>query len=144
MHQLLKILMVLVVVGLASCKSGTTRERELALIWTSNDASAKERCDAINRCFTNGTPIVRVVGTLGNNYTLVIPYSGITSPGGRLTRGLLYELGDGRQISIGTTAALDENEMAANFTGAGVLQSLPLSESEKRMTNANHERQPEH
>jgi hypothetical protein len=144
MYQLLNLFMVTLVVGFAGCKSGVTRERELARIWTSNDASANERCNAINRCFTNGTPITRVVGVLGKHYLLVIPYSGITSPGGRLTRSLLYELDDRQQISVGTTAGLDENEMAANFTGAGVLQILLPRESEKRMTNASHERQPEH
>lgn len=128
-HRTAKVLLELLtlMLVLVACTSARTPQEKLARLWASKDASANERCVAINQCFTNGTPISQVVAVLGNNYLLVIPYSGITAPGGTLTRSLDYELGGGKSITIGTTARLDGDELAAKFTGAGVLQLTPLT-----------------
>jgi len=122
--------LVILTLVLGACGSAHTPEQSLARLWSSKDTSAKERCDAINRCFSNGTPISQVVAVLGNNYVLLIPYSGITSPGGTLTRSLIYESGGGKSIMIGTSAPLDGDELASKFTGAVVLQTIPLADLE--------------
>src|SRR5262245_27237674 len=42
---------------------------ELSRIWQAAGRSVRERADAVNRAFTNGTPIPVVVAALGTNYT---------------------------------------------------------------------------
>lgn len=137
------VLIITLAIGFPACTpSPPTPSQELAHIWSSTNTSAVERRDAINRCFTNGTPISRVVASLGKNYELVIPYSGITLDGSKLTRSLNYRLSSREFIGIGTTAALDEDELTGRFTGAGVCQLIPLSEFEVAKTNGNEGSQP--
>jgi hypothetical protein len=40
-------------------------EQSLRAIWSGTNATVQQRVAAVNSCFTNGTPIKRVVGVLG-------------------------------------------------------------------------------
>ena len=60
----------LLAVAVCGCNSNSTpAERELQHVWTAPKSSVEERAVAINRCFTNGTPISSVVALLGTNHS---------------------------------------------------------------------------
>src|ERR1051325_11933383 len=42
---------------------------ELLRIWRAPDKSVRQRAEAVNRAFTNGTPVSVVVAALGTNFT---------------------------------------------------------------------------
>jgi hypothetical protein len=82
----------------------------------------QELAEAVNRRFTNGTPISYVVSILGKNDSTLRPFSAIDPATGRrpvgATCSLMYSFGEDT-VYIGTTAALDADPLPAKFSGAG-------------------------
>jgi hypothetical protein len=90
-------------------------------VWQATGTSVKDRADAISRCFTNGTPIRRVVAVLGKKYTCLRPFSAVwVGPGPEppKTCGLIYEFGRDF-VHIATTADISADPLDGKFTGAG-------------------------
>jgi hypothetical protein len=107
----------------------TLAERGLLQVWQASDAPVKARADAVNRCFTNGTPIPRIVAVLGNGYSRFTPFSAVWAgpgPEPRKTSGLIYQFG-AESVVIGTTADISADPLSGAFTGAGY--SLPVTAS---------------
>ncbi len=102
---------------------------ELLRTWSAPDISVRERAAAVNRCFTNGTPIPAVVSILGTNYGVVRPFSSVwigPGPEPRKTCSLLYDFGRD-SVEIGTSADIGGDPLGGKFTGAGY--SLPVTPS---------------
>lgn len=101
------------VVGLAS--------DELPRIWTSPHAAVWERADAVNRAFTNGTPMAVVIAALGTNFTQCFSSARVwlgTGPEPPNTPWLSYRFGE-EEVTIHTSAAISEGPVKGKFTGAG-------------------------
>jgi hypothetical protein len=79
--------------------------------------------EAVNQCFTNGTPIPRIIEVLGTNFSRVTPFSLVSVNGGSVKCWLEYRFGD-EFVTIQTSAGLEEEPVTANFVGAGY--SLPI------------------
>jgi len=93
--------------------------KRLAL-WSGDGFSAQARAQFVNRYFTNGTSMQRVVAVLGTNYTLYKAAPGFWVGPGQAPgySGLIYDFGD-ECVTISTTAAAGEEPLTANFIGAG-------------------------
>ena len=97
-------------------------DRGLLHPWSAPALTVQERAAAVNRAFTNGTPIPVIIAVLGTNYTHY--YSPISTawlgpgPEPRKMSGFQYHFGHDRVI-IGTTADLNANPLTGKFTGAG-------------------------
>jgi hypothetical protein len=93
----------------------------LQQVWSGPGASVRERAEAVNRAFTNGTPMPVIVAVLGTNFTHY--YSPISrvwlgpGPEPPKTSGFLYRFGQDL-VYIFTTAGLNENPLTGKFTGA--------------------------
>src|ERR1035437_3599104 len=74
-------------------------EQQLRTIWSATNVTASERCLAVNACFTNGTPIHRVLGVIGKNYELHITTTATWPPETANSRTLVYRFGTNR-VSI--------------------------------------------
>src|SRR3954471_13247983 len=73
-------------------------DNELVRIWSTAGMPVRERAAAVNRAFTNGTPMQAVVAVLGTNYSLSRPFSAVwvgPGPEPRKTSGLMYRFGEG-------------------------------------------------
>jgi hypothetical protein len=104
---------------------------ELSGIWADPSMSVRQRADAVNRAFTNGTPVSMVVAALGTNYTRCMSSARVwVGPGPEPpnTLWLSYRFGE-EEVTIGTSAVLgrDLDPLTCKFTGAGY--SLPVSHS---------------
>jgi hypothetical protein len=104
---------------------------ELSRIWRAPGKSVRERADAVNRAFTNGTPVSAVVAALGTNYIRCMMSARVwLGPGPELpnTLWLSYRFGEG-DVTIHTSAVLgkDLDATTGKFTGAGY--SLPAGHS---------------
>jgi len=101
----------------------TPTGQELLRVWSASDANARERAAAVNRCFTNGTPIPIIVSVLGTNYGVLRPIStveGGPGPEPRETCSLFYKFGqEDEGVTIGTTADVNGDPLTGEFTGAG-------------------------
>src|SRR5258708_2091542 len=79
-------------------------DKEILRLWSAPGASVQERAAAVNRSFTNGTPITAVVAVLGTNFTTFQKsYSEVwmgpgdgPEPGENL--GMIYRFGDGQVL----------------------------------------------
>jgi hypothetical protein len=98
--------------------------KRLAL-WLGDGFSANARAQFVNRYFTNGTPMKRVVAALGTNYTVYTAVSEAVSdfwvgpgPEPSYTAGLIYDFGDDC-VTISTTATAGAEPETGNFIGAG-------------------------
>ena len=96
---------------------------ELSRIWQAPGKSVRQRAAAVNRAFTNGTPVSVVVAVLGTNYTRCMSSAGVwmgPGPEPPNTLWLSYRFGEG-EVTIGTSAVLgrDLNVLTGKFTGAG-------------------------
>jgi hypothetical protein len=117
MNAKLILLMFLLASSAVICAPAQTRaEKELLRIWSGPSATAKERAAAVNRCFTNGTPVSKIVSVLGPNYIRVTPYSMISLDGSPIYCWLEYT---NTRVSIQTSARLGSEPLDANFTSAG-------------------------
>ena len=104
---------------------------DLSRIWSGRSATVRQRADAVNRAFTNGTPVSVVVAALGTNYTLCMSSARVwVGPGPEPpnTLWLSYRFGE-EEVTIGTSAVLgrDLDALTGKFTGAGY--SLPVRPS---------------
>jgi hypothetical protein len=98
-------------------------DNELLRLWSAPGASVRERADAVNRAFTNGTPIMAVVAVLGTNYTTFEkPYSGVwmgpgagPEPGQNLA--MIYAFGDD-EVYIWTKEPKNLDPLTGKFTSA--------------------------
>ena len=104
---------------------------ELSRIWSDRSATVRQRAGAVNRAFTNGTPVSVVVAALGTNYTRCMMSARIwmgPGPEPPNTLWLSYRFGD-EQVTIGTSAVLgrDLDALTGKSTGAGY--SLPVRSS---------------
>jgi hypothetical protein len=120
----------------------TPAERALMGVWTSPSASVRERAEAVNQCFTNGTPIPVVAAVLGTNYGVLRPFSSVwvgPGPEPRKTCSLLYHFGQ-VSVTIGTSADIGADPLGGEFTGAGY--SLPVTPSAET-TNRTQVGQPD-
>ena len=90
-------------------------------MWSARTNSVEQLAEAVNRRFTNGTPISYVVSVLGKNDSTLRPFSAIDLATGHppvgATCSLMYSFGEDT-VYIGTTAPLDADPLPAKFTGA--------------------------
>jgi len=111
------------VLGLAS--------EELSRVWLGPNMSVRQRAAAVDRAFTNGTPVPLVVAALGTNYTRAGSSARLwMGPGSapRNTSWLRYGFGD-QSVDIHTTAGIAEDPLTGTFTGAGYTYTVPLGAS---------------
>ena len=106
---------------------------ELSRVWSDPAKSVRERADAVNRAFTNGTPVSVVVATLGTNYTLSGSSARLwagSGPEPPNTFWLSYRFGED-EVAIETSAVFgrDLDPLSCKFTGAGY--SFPVGSSTK-------------
>ena len=104
---------------------------DLSRIWSDRIATVRQRADAVNRAFTNGTPVSVVVDALGTNYTRCMSSARVwmgPGPEAPNTLWLSYRFGN-EEVTIGTSAVLgrDFDALTGRFTGAGC--SLPVRPS---------------
>jgi len=104
---------------------------ELSRVWSDRSATVRQRADAVNRAFTNGTPVSTVVAALGTNYTRCMSSARVwmgPGPEPPNTLWLSYRFGE-EEVTIGTSAVLgrDLDALTGKFTGAGC--SLPVRRS---------------
>jgi len=96
-------------------------KEELLRVWSLPKAPVWERADAVNRSFTNRTPVTAIVAVLGTNYTHW--YSPISTvwlgpgPEPPKTSGLKYRFG-GEYVIVHTTADLSADPLTGRFTRA--------------------------
>jgi hypothetical protein len=111
---------------------------ELSRTWRARDKSVRERADAVNKAFTNATPVSVVVAALGTNYTLCGSSPRLwagTGPEPANTFWLSYRFGKD-EVTIGTSAVWgrDRNPLSCKFTGAGYsLRVRPSTEATNRV-----------
>jgi hypothetical protein len=114
-----KLLLLTIIVAGAGCSpSQTEAEKQLLRVWFAPGVMPKESAAAVNRCFTSGTRISKIVGVLGPGYVRVTPYSMINLNGSPVMCWLEYT---NQRVTIGTSARVGSGEdlLAATFTGAG-------------------------
>jgi len=104
---------------------------ELSRTWRASGKSVRDRALAVNKAFTNGTPVSVVVAALGTNYMLCGNSARLwVGPGPEWpnTFWLEYRFGEG-EVTIGTSAVFgrDLDILSSKFTGAGY--SLPARNS---------------
>jgi hypothetical protein len=102
-------------IGLAS------PEQELSRVWAAPNVSAQQRAAAVNRAFTNGTPMSVVISALGTNYTRFSPTSTVwmgPDPEPRKISGLMYRFGE-EWVVINTRVGIAEKILVARY-GIGV------------------------
>src|SRR5436309_8073034 len=83
-------------------------DQELLRVWLAPGITVQERAAAVNRSFTNGTPMSAIVAVLGTNYVVLRPFSSVwlgPTPEPRKTSGLIYRFGD-ESVTISTTAGI--------------------------------------
>src|SRR5690349_12155446 len=106
---------------LGSAWRSSADDSALQRVWSASGKSVRERADAVNRVFTNGTPIRAVVAVLGTNYSTLRPFSSVwvgPGPEPRKTCSLLYFFGED-EVVIGTSADIAGDPFSGEFTGAG-------------------------
>ena len=101
----------------------TDGELELRRRWNSSRYSPAELSEAVNQCFTNGTPIRRIIHVLGTDFSRVTPYSMVSVDGSKVHCWLDYKCRE-ESVAIYTTAELGQEPTTANFTGAGYSVAL--------------------
>ncbi len=96
---------------------------ELSRVWSDPSISIKARASAVNRAFTNGTPVSVVVAALGTNYMLCGSSARLwvgPGPESPNTFWLSYHFGE-EEVTIGTSAVFgrDLDPLSSKFAGAG-------------------------
>jgi hypothetical protein len=128
----MRALLAIIVVVCWHCSGAPTNaEQELSRIWRTSSCSVEERAKAINKCFTNGTPVAHIISILGTNYTVTCvsepdwpppspePVRDVT----RYRRARVYRVleftFEEQWVILFTTAPLDSDPLAYNFVRAG-------------------------
>jgi hypothetical protein len=104
-------------------------KRQLLRIWLDPRVPVRERAEAVNRTFTNGTPMSVVVAALGTNYIQCFSSARVwLGPGPEPPNNpsLSYPFGE-EEVTIHTSTSISEGPLTGNFTGAGY--SLPVGHS---------------
>jgi len=94
---------------------------ELSRIWSDRGASVRERAEAVNRAFTNGTPMSVVVRALGTNYIQCFMSARVwlgPGPEPPNTPWLSYRFGE-EEVTVHTTSSISEGPLKGKFTRAG-------------------------
>jgi hypothetical protein len=107
---------------------------ELSRKWSDPSASVRQRAEAVNRAFTNGTAVSVVVAALGTNYTRCGSSARLwmgPGPEPPNTTWLSYRFGR-EQVIVGSSAVFGEDPLTGTFTGAG--HSIPVRPT-VQMTN---------
>lgn len=111
----------LLITAFLACSAGVALAGdELARVWSDPKKSVQERADAVNRAFTNGTPISVVVGVLGTNYEQHFSSAMVSFRGAKLDPNppwLVYPFGEGH-VNIATDATISDGPLSGKFTGA--------------------------
>ena len=94
----------------------------LSRVWRDPNATVQQRAAAVNRAFTNGTPLSVVVAALGTNYGCCFSSARLylgPPPEPPNTYWLSYEFGKDK-VTLGTSAVFgqDLDVLASKFTGA--------------------------
>ena len=119
-----RMFLLMALLGLSAAAASASDE--LLRVWSAPGVPARERAAAVNRCFTNGTPISLIVSNLGTNYTRLTPFS-MAGRRGPLTSELMYKFGR-ESVCIGTTASPDAPLLSSRFTGAGYTVPAPTGQ----------------
>jgi hypothetical protein len=112
---------------LSWCAVTVLAGEELSRIWRDPNTTVKQRAAAVNRTFTNGTPVSVVVAALGTNYTRCVSSARVwVGPGPEPpnTSWLSYRFGE-ESVDIHTSASVSEDPLTGRFTGAGY--TIPVS-----------------
>jgi hypothetical protein len=120
--------LVIAVVLIAFHVSHASADQELLRVWQAPATPVRERAAAVNRAFTNGTPMATVVAALGTNYVRFTPFSSVwvgPGPEPRKPSGLIYSFGN-ESVIIGTTADISADPLTGRFTAAG--HSIPVTQ----------------
>jgi hypothetical protein len=122
-HTLRTFLIAFMAIALSGCAPAPNKaEQDFLRMWSAHTNSVQELAEAVNRRFTNGTPISYIVSILGKNDSTLRPFSAIDPATGRTPVGatcsLMYSFGEDT-VYIRTTAPLDADPLPAKFTGAG-------------------------
>src|ERR1043165_1998761 len=99
---------------------------EFSRMWSAPSVTVQQRAAAVNRAFTNGTPLSVVVAALGTNYTRCGSSARLwmgPGPEPLNTTWLSYHFGQ-EQVTIGSSAVFGEDPVTGTFTGAG--HSIPV------------------
>jgi len=102
---------------------------ELSRIWSDLSTSVRQRAEAVNRAFANGTPVSVIVAALGTNYIQCFSSTRVwmgPGPEPPNTPWLSYRFGK-EKVTIHTSSSISEGPLAGKFTGAGY--SLPEGHS---------------
>jgi hypothetical protein len=104
---------------LASSALVASGDEQLLRVWSAPRAYIRERAAAVNRSFTNGTPVTAVVAMLGTNY---MPWHSSTAwpgpgPEPPKTSGLKYLFGEDYVI-VHTTADPNADPLTGRFIRA--------------------------
>jgi hypothetical protein len=105
--------------GCAPAQSKT--EQDFVQMWSARTNSVRELAEAVNRRFTNGTPVPVIVAALGNNYTRCGSSARLwmgPGPEPPNTTWLSYRFGE-EQVIIGSSALFGEDPVTGRFIGAG-------------------------
>jgi hypothetical protein len=106
--------------------------QELSRVWCAPGIPVWERATAVNRAFTNGTPMQVVVRALGRNY---VPGFSIATvwmgpgPEPRKTWSLVYRFGEDT-VDIETSAGINEDPLTSTFASAG--HSMPAGQTNQK------------
>jgi hypothetical protein len=97
----------------------TPSERKLLRIWSAPGASVDERAEAVDRYFTNGTPITSIISLLGTNYTEfhLVAYVWTGKPYMEKAMELTYDFGT-QSVYIEALAPKDAPSLSAGYNGA--------------------------
>jgi len=119
--------------ALSGCAPAPNKaEQDFFRTWSARTNSVQALAEAVNRRFTNGTPISYVVSILGKNDSTMRPFSAIDPATGHTPVGatcsLMYSFGEDT-VYIGTTAPLDADPLPAKFTGAGYTMHVKGTQS---------------
>jgi hypothetical protein len=101
-------------------------DEELSRIWSAPSTTVQQRAAAVNRVFTNGTPLTVIVAALGTNYTRCGSSARLwmgPGPEPLNTTWLSYRF-DGEEVVIGSSAVFGKDPVSGTFRGAG--HSLPV------------------
>jgi len=120
------VLTIAIVTGSTMYSASSSRrasERKLLRVWTSPGSSVEERAEAVNRCFTRGTPISSIVAVLGTNHTALRRVA--TSNRGKESKDLFtLTYGFGGEGSVIIQAWVNEN---ADPLGGALDRVLPVA-----------------
>jgi len=104
-----------------------TPKQRLQASWSATDASAQDRCAAINACFTNGTPMRDVLAVLGNQDTMIITTTLSWPPETQNQRIWVYRFGN-NEVHVHSTGGPTTPLGERGFAGATFLAANKMGQ----------------